>query len=292
MRSAGETLESSARTGHIMSCRVTGCVVGPTLVADAQSHVDALAIDGASVYWTQRGLHGVRSAIRKCGRDGCVQPREVFDYGRGGGPTALAVDDDGVYWADSEDRALERCPVDGCGGTAPEVLARARVPPGGLTIAQGILYWTNDDGSVMKCPSRGCDAAPTTLGAALGHPAEVAVEGAKVIWVNHRVASDAAGDQTSEILSCPVSGCAGSPEVLVRTDLVIGTVASHAGSIYWTERGGGDGDAVRTCAIEHCLPSTMATAVVVDHLSVSDAGIFWSEARKHQIQMLALPRVR
>jgi hypothetical protein len=191
------------------------------LVAGGQSHVDALALDAKNVYWTRRGFHGEPSDILKCPRSGCVTPETLHAHsykGRphGGGPSALAVDDGGVVWIDYDERAIERCPLEGC-GAAPTMLAKTAARPGDLALAQGVVYWTSEDGTVAKCAASGCDSRPTVLGSAHGQPAEIVADGVRVAWINHRVGADVEGGHVSEILGCLVAGCTSSSEVLVTT---------------------------------------------------------------------------
>lgn len=284
--------ESTAHTGHVLSCPVAGCgPSGPTLVAAGQSHVDALALDARYVYWTQRGFHGQPSDIMRCARSGCVAPETVHAHayqGRphGGGPSALAVDDGRILWVDYEESAIDECPIEGCGAN-PVVLAKVTPHPGNLTLAGGVAYWTNEDGSVMKCAETGCGSQPVTLGSATGQPADIVADDARVVWVNHRAGADAPGGHASQILSCPTSGCGGPPRVLVTTENALGTLAYRNTRLYWTERGSAEGDIIRTCSVEHCVPTTVLTGVEADGLTVSGAGLFWTEARVHQIQMLS-----
>ncbi len=282
---------STLHTGHVMSCPVTGCGAGPTLVAEGQSHIDALALGVNNVYWTQRGFHGEASDILKCPRNGCITPQTLHAHryqGRphGGGPSALAVDEGGVFWIDYEQRAIEKCPPDGC-AAASEVLAQMSARPRELTLAQGVVFWTDEDGNVMRCAERGCDSRPATVGSAPGLPAEIVAAGWWVVWINHRMSEDAG--HASEILGCPASGCVGSPQLLVTTAGALATLTSHGGQIYWTERGGAEGDVIRACSAEHCVPSTVLTGVQAEHLVATRAGLFWTESLAHQIQTLPLP---
>lgn len=288
----GSSAPPAAHTGRVMSCPVDGCGGGPTLVAGDQSHVDALALAPSSVYWTRRGFHGAGSEILKCARSGCALPESVHvhtyqGHAEGGGPSALAVDPHGIFWIDYDDRAIETCPLDGC-RAAPRVLAKTSARPGNLALAQGAVFWTTDDGSILKCAESGCDSTPTTVGSAPGKPADIVIERATVVWVNHRMGADVDGGHASEILACPAGGCAVKPQVLVTTSNALGTLASHDGKLYWTESGGPDGDIIRACSVESCTPSTILTGVQVEHLSASGAGLFWTEARTHQIQTVSL----
>lgn len=291
----GFPASTAAHTGHVMSCPVSGCAAGPILVADAQSHVDALALDASSVYWTRRGFHGEGSEILKCARTGCVVPESMHvhtyqGHAQGGGPSALAVDASGIFWIDYDDRAIETCPLDGC-HAAPQVLAKTSARPGDLALAQGAVFWTSDDGSILKCAESGCDSTPAIVGSAPGKPADIVALRATVVWVNHRTSADPSG-HASEILACPASGCAGKPKVLVTTGNALGTLAARDGKLYWTESGGPEGEVIRACSVEDCAPSTILTGVRAEHLAVSGAGLFWTEARTHEIQMMSLAETR
>lgn len=286
--------ESTAHTGHVMSCAVTGCGAGPTLVASAQSHVDAIAIDGADVYWTRRGFHGVQSAIHKCSRTNCVAPATVYSYASGGGPTALAVDPSGVYWTDSDDRSVKTCPREGCSG-APNVLAKGTARPQDVTAADGSVYWSNDDGTVVRCAARGCDGKPSIIGAAHGEPdfvpGHLRVDEGNVYWVNHRGGDDGgANGHATEVLTCPISGCAGPPRVVLTVDGSIAALVARGGSIYWAQRGGQTGDAaILSCEAVHCDAKAVVVAADVRSLALSSAGLFFTDERTHEIRMLRLP---
>lgn len=277
---------STAHTGHILACPVTGCGKGPTLVTDGQSHADALAIDSRFVYWTVRGFHGVRSAILKCPRTGCVgAPSSIYEYPTGGGPNALAVDASGVFWTDTDDSSVKWCPTEGCRG-APSVLARLKVRPREITVARGIVYWTNYDGSVMKCDARDCGDYPAIVGAADGSANEIVVDDASVYWTNHHFSAEDGGTpHQSRILRCPIEGCAGAPTVFFSTVGSITSLAHDGKDVYWGQRGGPEGTGILKCGRERCTPETIARAAV-GHLGASGAGVFWADERSHEIQGL------
>jgi hypothetical protein len=87
-------------------------------------------------------------------------------------PTGIALDDTYVYWANLNAGTVVRCPLAGCGGANPTVLASDIIAPHGIDVNGSELYWLSspepvDAGQpmmrVFSCSKQGCSGAPTLL---------------------------------------------------------------------------------------------------------------------------------
>jgi hypothetical protein len=71
----------------------------PVILADHQDSPVALAVDGAYVYWTSLGNSPQSGRVRRVLLDGGAVETLASGLER---PSSLAVDNDGIYWADEE----------------------------------------------------------------------------------------------------------------------------------------------------------------------------------------------
>jgi len=99
--------------------------------------------------------------IYRCARTGCSGVGTQVVTGTGNS-TSMVVDDRGIYWTvRGNDTAatgeVRSCPLAGCGGAAPAVLASGLAQPTDLTLQGDFLFWVNHglpgvaaSGSVMR----------------------------------------------------------------------------------------------------------------------------------------------
>lgn len=281
----GNVRAGSDVPGRIFSCPVAGCPAGPVLVVDGLSHLDAIAIDGSSVYWTILGRHGVPSSVQKCPRTGCRgEPTTIHQHPTGVGITSLAVDGARVFFTDRDDHTVKTCPADGCIGS-PRVLARVATFPVALAVASGAVFWTNDDGSVMRCEAAGCDGKPTLIAPADGRSADVVTDGARVVWIWRSSNADGGAPRT-ELRSCPATGCSGAPSVLATSDGGIGAIALVSGRLYWARHGGSGGEGLFGCEVSDCRPTPVVGATAAAAIAATAAGLFWTNGRTHAVEAL------
>jgi hypothetical protein len=90
--------------GRVLSCPKSGCGTSPTVLVDGLSWPTGLAADSANVYFTELGDEGDagaggRGRVARCTASGCGD-RATAVAGFVNEPLGIAVDSDGVYWAD------------------------------------------------------------------------------------------------------------------------------------------------------------------------------------------------
>jgi sugar lactone lactonase YvrE len=112
----------------------------PTVLA-AASGPRGVAVNGADVYWTDPGAGTLMEVPRGGGLS-----LALYSYGA----YSIALDSMSVYFASYSGQAyylLEKMPL---AGGAPTTLAISKGYPIGLVVDATSVYWTGDDGTVMK----------------------------------------------------------------------------------------------------------------------------------------------
>ena len=172
-------------------------------------------------------------------------------------------------------RSVVRCPLAGCNGTSPVVLASDIVAPRGIDVDAGSIYWLSspeppDDGGgpmtrVFKCPKQGCNGADPTL------LLEIPIQNqAHDVVVRAGLLYYAAWPWFG---SCPTSGClqsgridfGGRPAVSVATDSTF---------LYVSEFGQSQ---ISRCALPDCTNGVvLATGLGVLGLAVDSSHIYFA----------------
>lgn len=147
---AGAT--AGAPASEVLKCGIGGCVSGqPFTVASAQPNPRHLSIDEASgnAYWA------TPSGLFSCPTSGCTgaptqvasgTPGAIAIYNSNNPPMGLAHN---LYWVDTTAGAILTCPLTGCGGSAPTVLANADTSS--LAIDATAVYWADRaTGALMR----------------------------------------------------------------------------------------------------------------------------------------------
>jgi hypothetical protein len=133
--------------GAILKCAITGCPK-PTIVADSPTYPTAIAVDDASVYWTNQSPDGSVTKVPLAGGPITVLADHLA-Y-----PTGIATDGENVYWTNQEGGSLMKCAVGGCGGS-PETIVSGQPYPTALAVRGDAVFWINTGtnayvGEVMK----------------------------------------------------------------------------------------------------------------------------------------------
>jgi hypothetical protein len=148
-------------------------------------------------------------------------------------PRRVAVGFDRVYWV--QDDFVKWCPHAGCGGYGTCIVEGKT--NSGIALDGDYLYWSDYqvNGTVSRSPlpvATGiCPLPPAYVEAAgISLPFSMAVDARGFYWIAYG---------TSEIWSCPLTGCGGAPTLLVNgldepTDIV-----ADGNAIYWTEKKAG-----------------------------------------------------
>ena len=262
-----------------------------------------LAVDGAYVYWSDRGLGQIAKVPIQGG------PVTVLVSNQSSYP--IAIDDDSVYWDTTEGGVMK---VSKLGGT-PISLTGASWPGEvgfGLAVDATSVYWTDSYGGgfVKKVGRDG--GTMTTLASNLAQPDVLAVDPTSVYFTAYDgtvTKTDLAGGTTVQLASGPedTSGIAVDSANVYWTNYVAGTVmqiprdggtpitlASDAGgaafvavdttSVYWV----GGANAVRKVPIgggpQTSIPAGDGAWVVVD-----DTSVYWTDVENHSV-MKATPK--
>jgi len=175
------SVASESQTG-VVTCATTGCLTGPTILAQAKEPL-GIAVHGGTVYWADRN----GGNILACGASGCGETPTVL-ASRQKSPVRVAVDDTKVYWTNQANGTVMACLLPTCDG-GPFTFASAQSQPTGIAVDASGVYWTNfgnsdTGGTIMTCPLTGCGAAPRQLAGGQRHPLALALTGSRVYWVN------------------------------------------------------------------------------------------------------------
>jgi len=129
-------------------------------------------------------------------------------------PTGIAIDAEFVYWGNRDAGTIVKCPLDGCGGKAPTVVASNIGTPMGVTVSTDTVFWmapptdaSSKIAQVLKCPLSGCTGVPERL-------FQFTVE-------NRAVGVKVKGDllyyaSWPQLGSCALSGCNDTPTAFTR----------------------------------------------------------------------------
>ena len=143
------------------------------LLASGQDRPRGIALDEASVYWTNQG-----GSVMRVDRAGNGAP--VLLAERQAGPLGLALDGGYVYWVNETTGTVMRAPKQ---GGAARVLVRSTAGLRELAVDEVHVYWTSpDDGLVLRAPKEG--GAAEVVASGQRNPHGVAVDGRAVYWVN------------------------------------------------------------------------------------------------------------
>jgi hypothetical protein len=224
----------------------------------------ALAVHGATIYWTDSGDGTVRAVPAAGGANVVLASRQAQ-------PTGIAVDDTAIYWTNQGDGTVQSVPL---AGGDPVTLATGQNLPVAIAVRDRTIYWVNEghgdrpDGSIMALALDGGD--PVTLVPSQDGPTSIAVDADHVYWTSltdnqvrkvartggdavavggsgfpWAIAVDAHGvywtDGYGELNAAPIDGVGGSSLAPGHYQRAGGLVVS-GGEIFWTVA---DGEVLR-----------------------------------------------
>jgi hypothetical protein len=198
-------------------CPREGCD-SPRTVIDGLADVTGLAVDDTNVYWYTQG----DDALLRCGLGGCEAPQllavgvwltasdDRYVYGVGkeiarvrkdgsekaqilqpvlqentGEQPHLAIDDQRIYWGPDGGGRLVSCPLDGCNGSPPTLLARGIGRLDALVASGSELFWIEgwpDPARAFRGAKESFEASPRAVGGQ--NVKGIAVDETSVYWLD------------------------------------------------------------------------------------------------------------
>lgn len=219
-----------SNTGSVASCPTTGCAGNsPNVLASNANRPNGVIVDGDVLYWAETYGQTITKAKVSDGSGAEVildasagyQPfrtvlRGQYIYftestapgrvarvpvaggpavtlGNSSAPNGIAVTDDTVYWADSQDSAGRIISVPNAdppdGGVIMTDFAVGQDYPYSVVVDDTNVYWVNSarstaaQGELRMCPRTGCPGTgPITLASQLAYPIDLALD-AQAIYV-------------------------------------------------------------------------------------------------------------
>jgi hypothetical protein len=179
----------------------------------------------------------------------------------------------------TDEKNCGRCGHDCQGGTCsngscqPVTVASNQTGAWAIAVDSTNVYWTtyagpSGNGTVMKCPTSGCGASPTTLATNQTSQGQgIATDGTNVYWANF---------DTGTVEECAVGGCSQNPTTLASGQQKPYGVAVLGSVVYWTNLNSGT---VAACASTGCggAPTTVASSSnSAFGLAVNATSVYWT----------------
>jgi hypothetical protein len=171
----------------VMRCPASGCGGNPTVFSSGQNYPLWVAVDEATVYWTDAGdYQKPDGAIMKCPIAGCAGAPTMLVPGLNA-PDDIVVDAAHLYWTEpnwtypTPASVVRQSNKD---GSNVIVLATNQEDPWELVVDGTSVYWTNyvASGTVVKCAIGGCNGTPTVLASGQGGPLGIAIDETSLYW--------------------------------------------------------------------------------------------------------------
>ena len=215
--------------GQIKKCALAGCGGTPTALAVGLASPNAVLAAGTDVFWTNFGGF----TLMKCAVGGCnFAPTTLTTVSASGNSFGrLASDGVTLFFSDGGNGTVRSCPLAGCAGAGPTVLAMSQDNPWGITVDATNLYWVNDaaTGSVVTCPKTGCGTSNSllvTLANGQSGARTMAIDANSTYWVTQTAGT---------VMKCQKTGCAQIPTVLASGLTNPKGVAVDDTWVYFTE---------------------------------------------------------
>jgi hypothetical protein len=267
----------------------------PQVLATGQASPFAIATDGVDVYWLNAGLavgggkSGLltfsRGAVLKCSVSGCdnrptLLAQLAVSPSFGGSvplsPSALALDDAHVYFADND--GVHVCAKSGC-NCEPRTLTRT--PASALTLWDGGLAFVGGSadllsGVVGECIGDLCSGALFDAGAQPSNLRGMTSTGGAFYWLT----------TLGRMYSCPIGGCGSAPTLAWTSPSSLGfvpslfEVAAGSGSLYFTSSDEAPLGGVARCTATECEATAKAFAVdrqSATSIAVTGGEVIWSD---------------
>lgn len=261
-------IDGSSPDGSIPRC--DPCPA-PTLLASSPKPT-YVAVDATNVYFGDAKDHVVRLVPKTGG---------VVRTIASGTPNPWVVATDGtyVYWTDNNSPSVVGR-TDIATGTASSIAANEPYPRG-LALADGTVFWTNESAndagpaSIVTAQPDGGARTAIASGGVVGHPKDVAVDGAFVYWA----------DSNGKISRCQRDG--GGLVDQLGSDLTPwGLALAPPWLAYTTYSDAGNVGVIRIDTQEkHILATNVPQARAV---ALDDAYVYWTVEGGHTVQRTTL----
>jgi formylglycine-generating enzyme required for sulfatase activity len=315
----GDTTSDSANCGACgHSCFGTACVNSlcqPGAVATAQPSPFAVVADAGSgaLYFSNRA-DGTGSVFA-CQLDLVTGTYMCSSIANNlSSPGMLALDSSNVYWGNSTGNTVDACARGGC-SFSPQVLDPMATSPLAITIEGNSLLYTVT-GEIRECPLPDCIGGNTSLGMGLlFNPTFGLAADATTLYFG----------SGQLLMSCPRTGCSGSPNIVSSAMGNIGPLRLDSGTLYFADSRAvqsWDGKTVTSLfmtsspafalasdstnlywtqpldgTIWYCHKSSCAAtarAIATNQslplgITVAGPGLFWANSRGGQVMGMAIP---
>ena len=229
-----------------------GLPLGATVIASTQQSPVAIAVDSVNVYWINAS-----GAVLDCPKTGCTGAPNVITTFSGNGQKdallfAIAVDSNNVYFVvrtPTDPVELMKCAIAGCGNSPTTLLTQLAHPSIGLAGNElfTVANVQNDSGMTTHAVvAVNVDTSSSTTFAVDPNAVGVVVHGNTVYWSSFDTQS------FNVLRSCPVSGCTGTPAVVLNGQYAIGGGAVNDTSLYASFMTISNGVGVLTCPLSGC----------------------------------------
>lgn len=217
---------------------------------------NALALGPSDVYWTT--ALGVMRVSKAGGTASVIVPGS-----EGAAASAIAVDDNYVYWSGTYDHALMRAAL---AAPTAEVFADTHSPTSSdisaIVLDQAAVYWTDwQNGKILTMPKSGGE--PRVLADAR-RPSALAVDATHVYWTE-----DVEGQ--GAVVSMPLAG--GAPLTLASGQSAPRGMAINATHVYWTATW--DETLSRVLLAGGALEIVAKAEVYPEHVALDDKFAYW-----------------
>lgn len=214
----------------ILRCGKSGCSDNPALVTASGGAAQSVAVDDTYLYWSD-GTQQMAS-VHKLGTN---EGANVL-YSSGTNAPSYVVSDGQFAYFTAADSALRSVAIDGGPGFAlPSTITGGS---NGVTLAQGVVYWTITNasaGQVLGSPTATPGASPIAV--MQPSPLFVASDGTNIYWTTGQ-------NLAGQVASCAIVNCrpaqltgVGQPTKILVDDTAIywidsASVGDNFGSIY------------------------------------------------------------
>jgi hypothetical protein len=233
-------------------------------------------------------------------------------------PMRIAVDGQSVYWVTTK-TSIEKCPLGGCAGSAPTVLALG--PSGGINdlalSGTTLFYTTNGAGTLNRCTTS-CNNDATIVAEGMQWPTTLVLDRGTLFWNTATTAmwtcsesgcgSDgpdlfASGNynvsqfsvdgarvywrEGGNIISCPRGGCGGSPPTVLANDgrETWGGMAASVDEIFYSTWNGGE---IRACAKNGCGTGRVfapnAAGSLPTSIAIDACNVYWTDSGRGEVR--------